>query len=179
MFPTTGRRSGRIEPGAGCRLVLARTSDRLWTGVDVAIGRPYRDPTAPVTVPAALWGAPETVVDTLSGDVLVGTTPAFIGVTITQPPPPAALSESGARRFLLRFADELERAERTFTTAEATEQLQRHFPGAPMASERQASRLLRELRPSSWSSGGRRREHTVPGPDQLAGAAAVALESLR
>lgn len=160
-------------------LLLARVFDRLRAGTDATTGRPTNDPTATITMPKSIWDEPTTVVDTLSGDVLIGTTPAFVAVMISSPPPPRpALSESSARRSLLRFAEELDAMARVFSAAEAAEALQRHFSDAPMASESQVARLLRENRPAAWAHNGRRRAVAIPSKDELADVAAVAAREI-
>lgn len=118
-------------------------------------------------VPVELWASPAVLVDARNSGLVAGSVPLFVAVEVQPPAARAALSEAAARRYLDQFAAKLEAAGQLFSAEEASVLLRQSFPGAPMATGRQITRMLREMKPAAWATG-RRRAGAKPTAETLA-----------
>ena len=144
---------------------LAETCDALRRGRIAARGGLRNDPTALSPIPRDIWDDPAIVLDTAAGDVLINSTPVYVGVMVTAPVSRPSLSKGTARRFLAGASPPSWMPRRGCSLRkEAAEALQRHFSGAPMSSASfRRPRLLRGFKPRRpGQNSGRRRAILIP-----------------
>jgi hypothetical protein len=156
--------------------ILTETFDQLRDHRLEATGRAVATPISIIALPSDLWSSTATLVETATGDVLIGGVRAFVDVIIA--PPMAQLrgvSRAKLDTFASAFDGAMQAAGRRYALGELVTAA-RQALGAGI-SAREVDSTLRRSSPAAWAGSGRRRACVVPTVDEIAQAARQAAES--